>query len=248
MRKRKRVNASKGRGGRTRKRREAQRQKAYGKQGSYKVSREGGYAPKSTDWRAEVGGEREACARSEESVVAPNTRKAREVEVKGPKKGRKRVMAKVRKRREQTGKVGDGKRKAKEDRVWEEERVRVGTGYRVRWANGGETDAGKEEGGVAREAGTPRKREFDVGYGDRKTYERKEGVEVELAKNNIGRRIRYDVRVSGPRKGMGARERVRNEVCNRERRRKRSVYTGCGRTRKSRVGKKKLKPTKVTAR
>lgn len=262
MRKRKRVNGSKGRGGMTRKRREAQRQKAYGKQGSYKVSREGkgsegdrsaSYAGNQSSEGTTLGVSRYAGLLrypSEETPASrsPNTRKEREVEVKGPKKGRKRVMAKVRKRREQTGKVGDGKRKEKADRVWEEERVRVGTGYRVRWANAGDTDAGMKQEEVGGVLATPRKREFDVGYGDRKTYERKEGMEVELAKNNIGRRIRYDVRVSGPRKGMGARERVRNEVCNRERRRKRSVYTGCGRTRKSRVGKKKLKPTKVTAR
>lgn len=251
----------------TRKRREAQRQKAYGKQGSYKVSREGkgsegdrsaSYAGNQSSEGTTLGVSREAGVGNPLRVTpaklptpasrSPNTRKEREVEVKGPKKGRKRVMAKVRKRREQTGKVGDGKRKEKADRVWEEERVRVGTGYRVRWANAGDTDAGMKQEEVGGVLATPRKREFDVGYGDRKTYERKEGMEVELAKNNIGRRIRYDVRVSGPRKGMGARERVRNEVCNRERRRKRSVYTGCGRTRKSRVGKKKLKPTKVTAR
>ena len=134
---------------------------------------------------------------------------------------RKVVQKRVGKRREEAGKVVVGKRKKKEERRWEEERVRVGTGFRVRWP-----ETQKKE-----------KRVLDIGYGDRKEYKRKEGVEVELAKNNIGRKLKAE--------GKGARERVMKEVCTRERIRKRSVYTGCGRTRKSRVGKKKLKPTKV---
>lgn len=218
MRKSRRLIGYSGIGGRTRKRREAQRQKSYK---GYKVSLE---RCEASDYAGES-----AVEKAQESRGGG----MRLVEVKGNKPGlsSKRVLEKVRKRRGRTVKVGEGKRKEQAVGVWEEEMVRVGTGYRVRWVNQDE-----------------RKREFDVGYGDMKTYERKPGVEVELAKNNIGRRIRYDEGRSGTRKGIGARERVMNEVCNRERRRKRSVYTGCGRTRKSRVGKKKLKPTKVTAR
>jgi hypothetical protein len=128
----------------------------------------------------------------------------------------------VRGRRGEVAKREGGRRKEKEAEEWEEERVRVGTGYRVRWGE------------------TPNRRTFEVGYGDRKKYRRPEGVEAELGKTKAGRKVKS--------KGKGARERVIKVVCTREGRRKRSEYTGCGRTRKSRVGKKKLKPTKVRAR
>lgn len=144
----------------------------------------------------------------------------------------KQVRKEVRQRREEVEKREQGRRKEKEAAEWEEERVRVGTGYRVRK---GESEAG--ESGVL-PAGTERR--FEVGYGDTKKYTRPEGVEVELGKTNTGRKVKS--------KGRGARERVMKVVCIREGRRKRSVYTGCGRIRKSRVGKKKLKPTKVRAR
>lgn len=144
----------------------------------------------------------------------------REVERKGEKSGQKERMGKVLVRRGATGKGGEWKRKAEPVKVWEEELVRVGTGYRVR----------KEEG----------VREFDLGYSDMKEYVREKGVSVEVAKNNMGRVLKYE--------GDSAREKAMNRVCKRESMRKRSVYTGCGRTRKSRVGKKKLKPTKVRAR
>ena len=78
-----------------------------------------------------------------------------------------------------------------------------------------------------------------MGYGDRKPYKIPEGIEVELGKTNAGRKVKSV--------GKGAQERVMNVVCTIERIRKRSVYTGCGRTRKHRVGKKKLKPTKPAA-
>ena len=59
---------------------------------------------------------------------------------------------------------------------------------------------------------------MDVGYTDRKKYKRKEGVEVEVEKNQIGR------------------EKVMNAVVEREKRRKVSEYTGSGIVRKERVG------------
>ena len=185
--------------GRTRKRREAQRKKERGEKG-IKVSREQGAEGLEVDRKG----------------VARNDKEKKVV--------RKKRWEKVEKRREATEKAGEGKRKKEAEKVWEEEMVRVGTGYRVRWAEGtGE-----------------KKRVFDLGYSDRKEYVREEGVEVEIAKNNIGRTVKYV--------GEEARQRAMNVVCKREKMRKRSVYTGCGRTRKSRVGKKKLKPTKVRAR
>jgi hypothetical protein len=148
------------------------------------------------------------------------------VERVGTGKGLVKTLSIVEKRRK--GIIGRerGKRKAETSIVWEEERVRVGTGYRVRWAS---TDG---------EANL-RERVLDLGYGHKRRHSRGEGIEVTREKTNMGRTVKA--------KGEKARERVRNEVCKRERRRPRSVYTGCGRTRKSRVGKKKLKPTKVRA-
>lgn len=202
MRKRRKENGgTKVREGRTRKRREEQRQKERAGKG-VKVSREKGAGGLEVD--------RKGVAMKEKKAVM------------------EKRWVKVEKRRKATGKAGEGKRKKEGERVWEEEMVRVGTGYRVRWA---EKREGEKE---------VKKRVFDVGYSDRKEYVREEGVEVELAKNNMGRNVKYV--------GKEARQRAMNVVCKRERMRKRSVYTGCGRTRKSRVGKKKLKPTKVRAR
>lgn len=192
MKKTRKVSGGKGRrrSGRTRKRREEHRKK-------------------------EMGGKRR-------KVSMEKKESGLEVERKGEAGGKKREKRwkRVEKRREGRGKRGEGKRKKEPENSWEEEMVRVGTGYRVRWAEGGE-----------------KKRVFDVGYSDRKEYVRKEGVEVEVAKNNMGRKLKYV--------GKEARQQAMNEVCKREGMRKRSVYTGCGRTRKSRVGVKKLKPTKV---
>jgi hypothetical protein len=103
--------------------------------------------------------------------------------------------------------------------AWKEEVARVGTGYRVR-----------------RDEKDPRKRRFDVGYADRKEFKRKEGREVQVETSNTGRTLRA--------KGPDARVKVRNAVCGMEKRRPASPYTGSGIRRKSRVGKRKLKPTK----
>ena len=81
---------------------------------------------------------------------------------------------------------------------------------------------------------------MDVGYTDRKKYKRKEGVEVEVEKNQIGRKRKG--------KGKKGREKVMNAVVEREKRRKVSEYTGSGIVRKERVGRKKLKPTKARAK
>lgn len=143
-------------------------------------------------------------------------------------KERKKVRARVSQLREATAKRAKGKRKKKEETEWSEEIVRVGTGFRVRIAP---VDPQTVESTATRD--------FDVGFSDRKKYKRKEHVEVELAKNHIGRKLKLVAK--------GARQTLINEVCKIENRRKRSEYTGCGITRKSRVGKKKLKPTKVRA-
>jgi ribosomal protein L6P/L9E len=114
---------------------------------------------------------------------------------------------------------GKGKVLGEEASFWEEERVRIGTGYRVKQVSGG------AEGEL----------QLDLGYGHRKYHTRPDQMGVEVFK--AGRKVRWE--------GQGARKKVMQEVCALERRRPRSEYTGCGRTRKSRVGKKKLKPTKV---
>lgn len=158
--------------------------------------------------REEVGGYRRV------EVGGLVKRESGEVE-----KGRERVRELLGKRE----KVGKGKRKGKERERWEEERVRKGTGYRVK-----ESVLGGKGGEVVRER--------EVGYGHTQEYKRGSGVEVEVWKNNRGLKVRST--------GVGARERVMKEVCGRERIRPRSRYTGYGRSRKSRVGRKKLKPTK----
>jgi hypothetical protein len=122
--------------------------------------------------------------------------------------------------------VSEGQAKstqAPQVREWKEQVVRVGTGYRVRI-----------------EEKAPRTRRFDVGYADRKTYTRKPGREVKVDPSNMGRTLYA--------KGEAARVLVMNAVCAREKRRPVSEYTGSGIRRKSRVGKRKLKPTKPQAK
>jgi hypothetical protein len=106
---------------------------------------------------------------------------------------------------------------------WKEQVARVGTGYRVR----------KDE-------KDPRKRRFDVGYADLKTYKRKEGREAVVEGSNMGRTLTA--------KGKDARVKVINAVCDIEKRRPASEYTGSGILRKSLVGKLKLKPTKASGK
>jgi len=106
---------------------------------------------------------------------------------------------------------------------WKEEVARVGTGFRVR----------KHE-------KDPLRRRFDVGYSDRKEYRRKPGREVVVDQSSMGRSLRG--------KGEDARVKVINAVCGMEKRRRVSEYTGSGIRRKSRVGKRKLKPTKPQAK
>ena len=216
MRKRRIVKERSGRGGSTRGRREGRRQEEAKNKG-WKVSREGYREEGSLGRRVEVEVKRRKdIAPRGESVWREDKNISRRAE------GRKQKYVGVRKRREKVEKGGRGRRKKKEADKWEEEIVRVGTGYRVRRGD------------------APGRRKFDVGYGDRKPYKIPMGVEVELGKTNTSRKVKSE--------GKGARERVMKVVCTRERIRKRSVYTGCGRSRKSRVGKKKLKPTKVRTR
>jgi hypothetical protein len=133
----------------------------------------------------------------------------------------------VRKQRRTSGPSSAGSKeekgspgKAGGESTWSEAVVRVGTGYRVRKS---EAD--------------PRQRRFDVGYADRKVYTRKEGREAKVEGSNMGRTV------SG--NGPHARVKVMNAVGDREKRRRVSEYTGSGIRRKSRVGKRKLKPTKA---
>lgn len=140
-------------------------------------------------------------------------------------KGRRGEERKGRVRKRRKGRKERGKREEKRERVteWKEQVRRVGTGYRVR-----------------QDEKNPRRRKLDVGYADRKTYERKEGREVKVEASNMGRTI-YG-------KGKDARVKVMNAVVAREKRRKVSEYTGSGMRRKSKVGKRKLKPTKPHAK
>lgn len=107
----------------------------------------------------------------------------------------------------------------KGEEEWKEQIARVGTGYRVR--------KDEKEG---------ERRWFDVGYSDRKTYKRKPGREARVDQTNTGRTVVG--------KGKDARVKVINAVVQMEKRRPVSEYTGSGIRRKSRVGKRKLKPTK----
>jgi hypothetical protein len=140
-----------------------------------------------------------------------------ETEEKLEKRNRKRI--------ERRSVVNKETKKA-EVMEWVEEVVRVGTGYRVR--RDVVTKGEKKE----------KWRRFDVGYTDVKKYRRKEGVDAEVSESMIGRKVKA--------KGHDARIKVINTVCEREKRRRVSVYTGNGILRKSEVGKKKLKPTKAT--
>jgi hypothetical protein len=138
------------------------------------------------------------------------------------------AMPLVKKRREGTVARAGSKMKQAIPTEWQEDRVRIGTGYRVRRA------ADREIGGENSNSLV-----LDLGYGHKRCHKRPEGMEATRRKTNIGRTLSI--------KAKKARELVIQEICKRERRRPRSVYTGCGRTRKNRVGKKKLKPTKVRA-
>jgi hypothetical protein len=113
------------------------------------------------------------------------------------------------------------KKKKKEEEVleWKVPIARIGTGYRVRLD---ETN--------------PRRRNFDVGYSDIKTYQIKDGRHATVESSNKGRTLYAS--------GKGCRVRVINAVCSIENRQKVSKYTGSGILRKSRVGRLKLKPTK----
>jgi hypothetical protein len=134
------------------------------------------------------------------------------------KKRRKKKREELQNIQEKEGKQGGAG-----EREWKEQVARVGTGYRVR----------KDE-------KDPSRRWFDVGYSDRKTYQRKPGREATVDASNTGRTVRG--------KGKDARIRVMNAVVQLEKRRRVSDYTGSGIRRKSRVGKRKLKPTKPQAK
>lgn len=125
---------------------------------------------------------------------------------------RQKVQKRVRKRRGQ-------KRRKPNESVWEEERVRRGTGYR------GSLESVQ---GVSY-------RKRDLGYGEPRRWKRPEGREVEVDKGTKRKRKAT---------GVDSRERVMAAAVSRERRRPRSVYTGAGRSRKQKVGKRKLKSTK----
>jgi len=103
---------------------------------------------------------------------------------------------------------------------WKEQVVRVGTGFRVR----------KDE-------KDPKRRRFDVGFADMKSYKRKDGREAVIDSSNMGRTV------TG--KCVDARVKVINAVSAMEKRRRVSKYTGSGILRKSLVGKLKLKSTKA---
>lgn len=137
-------------------------------------------------------------------------------------KREKEIRGSIKKRREKQRKrraERTGKDKPRKVIEWKEQIARVGTGYRVR----------KDEKDSTR-------RRFDVGYSDRKVYKRKDGREGVIDQSNIGRTL------TG--KGEDSRVKVMNAVCQIEKRRRVSDYTGSGIRRKSQVGKRKLKPTK----
>jgi hypothetical protein len=165
--------------------------------------------------------------------IQPTSRKELEFKVeRGENQGRE-GKKRVRKRIQTRGKVVRKKRSERRQapetkgnsgpREWKEQVVRVGTGYRVR----------KDE-------KDPRTRRFDVGYCDRKPYKRKDGREATVDQSSMGRTLVG--------KGENARVKVINAVAGMEKRRAASEYTGSGIRRKSRVGKRKLKPTKAQAK
>jgi len=148
----------------------------------------------------------------------------KETLIKRRKKERDLVCEKVKQRSlKKRSRTSVDDKKIPEVREWKEQVVRVGTGYRVR----------KDE-------KDPRKRRFDVGYSDLKTYKRKDGREATVESSNMGRTVVG--------KGNDARVKVINAVCAMEKRRPASEYTGSGILRKSRVGKLKLKPTKPSGK
>ena len=121
---------------------------------------------------------------------------------------------------EELGKEDRSKKVDQPVTEWKEQVVRVGTGFRVR----------KDE-------NNPRRRRFDVGFSDMKSYTRKEGREAVIDSSNMGRTL------SG--KCKDARVKVMNAVSAMEKRRRVSEYTGSGILRKSIVGKLKRKSTKA---
>lgn len=184
-------------------------------------------------WKRREGIQREKAVKREELVIERQGLKKEErggVEVS---KERRRKLDQERKRRlqrivEKREKKVEGRERnqgPKKDvrKEWKEQVVRVGTGFRVRKH---EKDQGR--------------RRFDVGYADRKTYKRKPGREAVVDQSSMGRTVRG--------KGEEARVKVMNAVCEMEKRRPASEYTGSGIRRKSQVGKRKLKPTKPQAK
>ena len=123
------------------------------------------------------------------------------------------------------------RKKKEEEKVWEKEVKRVGTGHRVR----------REERESMENPGKKEKRlVLDLVYTDIKKRKIKEGLDVELDKNRMVMKLKG--------KGKEGRQKRINTVVEREKRRKVSEYTGCGIMRKEKVGAKKLKPTKARAK
>lgn len=200
-----------------------EREKERGKTGERKVQR------KRTETQPAFGGRRRESQRKKLSEAGrKNLERSlerqgrvgdtgkREKEIRGKRKKRRRGQ---RVRRETRAGQESAKEKTRPVREWKEQIARVGTGYRVR----------KDE-------KDPKRRRFDVGYSDRKVYKRKEGRDAVIDQSNMGRTLVG--------KGKNARVKVMNAVCQIEKRRKVSDYTGSGIRRKGRVGKRKLKPTK----
>jgi len=160
----------------------------------------------------------------EVSVKRKKETTSREREKEGKKRRKTERKVRIQRIQERARKKAKGeerpRKKEEEVREWKEQVVRVGTGYRVR----------KDE-------KNPRKRRFDVGYADWKGYERKEGREANIEGSNMARTVVG--------KGKGCRIKVMNAVCDMEKRREVSDYTGSGILRKSLVGKLKRKPTKA---
>jgi hypothetical protein len=168
--------------------------------------------------------------RSEEAKKRRRPGVERKREERRPKKGlwtryrragrNGEAVTKTHERREKYRGTRGQKEEEKRGR-WKEERVRVGTGYRVRSREG----KGKEGARV-----------FDLGYCDLKVRQRKRGVVAKV--NDAGTARTREA------EGAEARRRVMNTVVEIEKRRPLSAYTGAGVARKSKVGKKKLKSTK----
>jgi len=129
----------------------------------------------------------------------------------GSREGRTQGRTRRRNLREPTF---EGKTSKKERA--EEERVRVGTGYRMR-----------------REGTT---RRLDVGFSDVKTYERPQGVSARVGSNQTTCVVHAE--------GSDAAVRVGNVVDRLRKIRRRNPYTGTGRVRKSDRRTRKRKPMK----